>query len=369
MCEVCEAAYTPAINHSWGEWKSNGNGTHTRTCKNDVTHTETEDCTGGTATCTEDGVCEVCEAAYIPAINHSWGEWKSNGNGTHTRVCANDADHTETEDCTGGKATCTAKAICDVCGSEHGAALGHLPDAEADCTTGQVCTREGCGELLTEKLGHDYTAVVTKSTCTENGYTTYTCARCGDSYQADQTASRGHWFDLWSPNEDGTHSAKCRRSGCGLEETTACTLYEVTVKDGETETMWTVCPVCGDYGRGTFGVAGGAAIENVHSHEPMPHGEQIVRELKAPFGGVLHAFTAAYEAAGRVMPFNGMVSVSLPLDVEKAAGFRLVRVDVTPATETAGRTEGWTEVAFTFENGMLTLETDTTGLFLLVPVV
>ncbi len=93
-----------------------------------------------------------------------------------------------------------------------------------------------------------------------------------------------------------------------------------------------------------------------------------MRELIAPFDGVPHAFTAAYESAGRVMPFNGKVSVTLPLDAEKTAGFRLMRVDVTPATETAGHTEVWTEVAFTFENGTLTLETDTAGLFLLVPV-
>ena len=62
------------------------------------------------------------------------------------------------------------------------------------------------------------------------------------------------------------------------------------------------------------------------------------------------------------------VSVSLPLDAEKYAGFRLVRVDVTPVTETTERTEVWTDVAFTFENGRLTFETDVAGLFLLVPM-
>ena len=68
------------------------------------------------------------------------------------------------------------------------------------------------------------------------------------------------------------------------------------------------------------------------------------------------------------MPFNGKVSVSLPLVAEKYAEFRLVRVDVTPATETTERTEVWTDVAFTFENGRLTFETDVAGLFLLVPM-
>lgn len=368
VCTVCGDEYGTLAtnNHSWGEWKSNGDGTHTRICANDAKHTETEDCTGGTATCTEEGVCEVCDGTYIPAIQHSWGEWKSNGDGTHTRICANDVTHTETEDCTGGTATCTDKAECESCAVPYGDALGHIPGTEADCTHDQLCTREGCGEVLTEKFGHDYTAIVTKPTCTKLGYTTYTCSRCEDSYQADQTAARGHWYDLWYPNGDGTHSADCKRYGCSHEGTTECTLYEVTVKDGETETILTVCPVCGDHVRAIFGVVCGATIKNVYINQPLPCGEQIVRELDAPFDGVLYAFTAAYESAGHVVPFNGKVSVSLPLDAEKYAGFKLVRVDVTPATETIDRIEVWTDVAFTFENGRLTFEADVAGLFLLV---
>lgn len=43
-------------------------------------------------------------------------------------------------------------------------------------------------------VGHDYKPTVTKPTCTENGYTEYTCADCGDSYQAEQTAAPGHFY-------------------------------------------------------------------------------------------------------------------------------------------------------------------------------
>ena len=50
--------------HSWGEWTSNGNGTHTRTCKTDSSHTETGNCSGGKATFTERAVCETCHTAY-----------------------------------------------------------------------------------------------------------------------------------------------------------------------------------------------------------------------------------------------------------------------------------------------------------------
>ena len=50
--------------HSWGEWTSNGNGTHTRTCNTDSSHTETDNCSGGKATGTEKAICETCHTAY-----------------------------------------------------------------------------------------------------------------------------------------------------------------------------------------------------------------------------------------------------------------------------------------------------------------
>ena len=51
-------------NHSWGEWTSNGNGTHKRTCNTDSSHTETDSCSGGKATGTEKAICETCHTAY-----------------------------------------------------------------------------------------------------------------------------------------------------------------------------------------------------------------------------------------------------------------------------------------------------------------
>ena len=55
--------------------------------------------------------------------NHSWGEWTSNGNGTHTRTCTTDSSHTETGSCSGGKATGTEKAICETCHTAYGELL------------------------------------------------------------------------------------------------------------------------------------------------------------------------------------------------------------------------------------------------------
>jgi len=96
---------------------------------------------GSTAqpTCTDAVKCTVC-GSTLPALGHTWGAWTSNGNGTHTRACKRDSAHTETKSCvdadrdhmceacgqtisghTGGTATCTAKAVCSVCGKSYGA--------------------------------------------------------------------------------------------------------------------------------------------------------------------------------------------------------------------------------------------------------
>ena len=52
---------------------------------------------------------------------HTFGEWKSNGDDTHTHKCTVDGcNGSETKDCSGGKATCTEKAVCDTCGKAYG---------------------------------------------------------------------------------------------------------------------------------------------------------------------------------------------------------------------------------------------------------
>ena len=68
-----------------------------------------------------------------------------------------------------------------------------------------TCTEQGytiytcvCGDSYIDNyvapLGHNYVAVATAPTCTEDGYTTYTCASCGDSYVGDTVPATGHSF-------------------------------------------------------------------------------------------------------------------------------------------------------------------------------
>ena len=72
--------------------------------------------------------------------NHHWGEWTSNGNGTHTRTCITDSSHTETGSCSGGKATGTEKAICETCHTAYGELL---PLTKTVITTPPTLPAEG----------------------------------------------------------------------------------------------------------------------------------------------------------------------------------------------------------------------------------
>lgn len=77
LCTVCGYELAPALAHThvWGAWSSNGDGTHTRTCSKDSNHTETNACSGGTATCQSSAVCTVCNTAYgaKDMTNHTGG--------------------------------------------------------------------------------------------------------------------------------------------------------------------------------------------------------------------------------------------------------------------------------------------------------
>ena len=63
----------------------------------------------------------TAEMTVTVSDGHTFGDWKSNGDGTHTRKCTVDGcKGVETMDCSGGKATCTEKAVCEVCGKAYG---------------------------------------------------------------------------------------------------------------------------------------------------------------------------------------------------------------------------------------------------------
>ena len=95
---------------------------------------------------------------------HTYGEWVSNGDGTHTRQCTVDGcNGLETKDCSGGKTTCAEKAVCEVCGKSYGELdpknhtdLKHIPakaateDAEGNI---EYWYCGGCNRYYSDKDG------------------------------------------------------------------------------------------------------------------------------------------------------------------------------------------------------------------------
>ena len=191
ICEKCGAEYG-VLGHDWGAWTPNyaSNGTHTRRCKR-CNAEETGSCSGGYATCDTLGMCNTCGGSYYGG--HAWGEWSSAGNGTHTRSCTNYCREVDTAKCTGGKATCSAKAVCKGCGGKYGIrdlsnhALVHHAAKAPTCTEKgwnayDTCTRSGCNYTTYVELPaqHDFVYHKAKTaTCKEIGWGVYkTCKNC-----------------------------------------------------------------------------------------------------------------------------------------------------------------------------------------------
>ncbi|MDY5345436.1 MAG: lectin like domain-containing protein [Eubacteriales bacterium] len=110
--EITDLTIPTNDNHDWNAWASNGNGTHTRTCKRDSGHKENGTCSGGTATCENKAVCSVCGVAYGDKLGHDYGEvkytWTSDNTCKAERVCKHDNAHIESETVTATGTTITA---------------------------------------------------------------------------------------------------------------------------------------------------------------------------------------------------------------------------------------------------------------------
>ena len=234
-CEICGAEYGEMKPHSYAHIKAPKYLKSAATCTaKAVYYTSCTECG-----LSSKGTADEATFEYGDALGHKYGEWVSNGDGTHTRVCANDSTHTETKDCHGGKATCTAKAICEDCGAEYGEMTAHAFTAKtasdkylksaATCTAKAVyytsCAECGLSSKGTDSeavfeygdFGHKFTQWKgTDANCTENGYKERHCTECG--YKQTQTIkAKGHQFGEWKV----TKKAGCLTDG---EQTAVCTV-------------------------------------------------------------------------------------------------------------------------------------------------
>ena len=343
--------------------------------------------TGGTQgpTCTKGKICEKCGAEYaIPG--HVWGEWSSAGNGTHIRNCKN-CYKVDTASCTGGTATCSAKAVCEACGVEYGEkdpdnhdlipheakaptctekgwnayetcsrcdhttytelpALNH--DLEQRAAKAPTCTAigwdayEACSRCdyttYAEQpaLNHDYQAVTVEPTCETDGYTIFTCSRCNDSYTADPTDQLGHQFGAWSPNGTGSQSASCLRQGCAHTGSTDCRKFTFRTAEGEALTF---CPVCGQ-------AENAAQLEKIEAATAWANsGSLSAEDVTARTNG--EYLSVAFETAGSLTQPTGRVRLALPAGLLE--GKTLVRI-APDGTQT--------EMPFETERGTIILTLD-----------
>ena len=200
FCTKCNKIQTVRVTYQYADDKLHKCSLTCTVCYNKWYYAESH-IWSGTATCTSGRTCTVCGGSSEP-LGHDWGAWTQNSDEkTHTRICKRDTSHTETENCidankdhkcdicdyiisecaddnkdhkcdycgkkltehTGGKATCKDKAKCEVCGAEYGELdaknhtdLKHFPATAATKTTeGNIeywyC--EGCGKYYSDKDG------------------------------------------------------------------------------------------------------------------------------------------------------------------------------------------------------------------------
>ena len=198
LCRKCGQIQTVRVTYQYANDKLHRTALTCTVCDNTWDYWESH-MWSGTATCTSGRTCTECGGSSEP-LGHDWGTWTQNSDEkTHTRICKRDTSHTETENCHGGTATCTAKAVCTVCGGEYGEMAAH--------------------SFTAEKAEAQY--LKSAATCTEKAIYYKSCAVCGLSSEgtADEATffsgnALDHDWGAWTSNEDGTHTRTCTVDGC-----------------------------------------------------------------------------------------------------------------------------------------------------------
>ena len=198
LCRKCGQIQTVRVTYQYANDKLHRTALTCTVCDNTWDYWESH-MWSGTATCTGGRTCTDCGGSSEP-LGHDWGAWTQNSDEkTHTRICKRDTSHTETENCHGGTATCTAKAVCTVCGGEYGEMAAH--------------------SFTAEKAEAQY--LKSAATCTEKVIYYKSCAVCGLSSEgtADEATffsgnALDHNWGAWTSNEDGTHTRTCTVDGC-----------------------------------------------------------------------------------------------------------------------------------------------------------
>lgn len=280
-CTICGYSYTegiPTVEHKWGAWKTVKESTETEMgiqiricaiCSTEesaflpvLEHTHKYETIVTEPTCIKDGYTTYkcsCGDSYtddiVPALGHKWGEWQvikeptEKEAGERLHVCSI-CKAEETEEIPNLSHTHNYKAVVTVptctedgyttyecsCGDSYTddivPALGHkwsdwqIIKEATESEAGEkkrvcsVCVAEETESIPVLEHVHKYTATTTEPTCTEQGYTTYTC-QCGDSYVDNYVDCLGH-DTLWTVTKEPT----CTEDGWKVKKCSRCEFIE-----------------------------------------------------------------------------------------------------------------------------------------------
>ena len=249
LCRKCDQIQTVRVTYQYANDKLHRTALTCTVCDNTWDYWESH-MWSGTATCTSGRTCTDCGGSSEP-LGHDWGAWTQNSDEkTHTRICKRDTSHTETENCHGGTATCTQRATCTVCGAEYGDALGH------DFTTSwthddnehwKQCSRCDAKDDVSPHTW-DSGTITTAPTCTKAGKKTYSCTKC-DATKIEPIPATGHsWKSDWT--SDATHHwYECDNKNCDVTDNAGKKGYAEHSGGKATCTQNAVCEFCkAEYG-------------------------------------------------------------------------------------------------------------------------
>ena len=197
--EITDLIIPTNDNHDWNAWVSNLDGTHTRTCKRDSSHKENGTCSGGTATCTTKAVCEVCKTTYGGFAPHNTTKYNGKDSSGHWDTCStcdnkfNFEAHTPDRE----KADETNPVKCTKCGFEITPAghYEHTADSEwHNSADGKYhyhkCTQSGCSVIL-DKADHSGGT----ATCENKAVCSVCGAEYGEKLGHDYSEVKYTWTD------------------------------------------------------------------------------------------------------------------------------------------------------------------------------
>ena len=234
VCEVCNQAYGALKAHDFTAEKA-----EEQYLKSAATCTEKAVYYKSCTVCGEKGTETF---TFGDVLDHDWDKWTSNGDGTHTRTCKRNDKHTETKDCSGGEATCTDKAVCKDCKAEYGEKnpANHVGTEQ---WTKTAATHEKkwscCGAVIVPESAHNWADGV----CRDCGYgclhadadKDHVCDTCGKTISDHVDEDKDHVCD---------YCKKTVSDHVDADKDHVCDYCKKTISDHEDANKDHVCDYC-----------------------------------------------------------------------------------------------------------------------------